>query len=502
MLLKHNIVISTILILGLILLPQFLYSWQSVEERLESTIVEPTPDNLVDEILGQLTIDTNAFELSELSGESIVNQKPIVFGDIGFDLGGSSSLKISGKEGISSKYLSEGFTATWDETDKNGSPYLERNLKCQGDIAFDPNEWSSVGSQFNRYYYKRGTSSGTDLSKSGIIEVVNLSFTKGENLQLLIGSEIRRDEINYRDKISHTGITSKAVLSFIKPEINLFQIENNNYFDKSSNYGYYQKVIDTFINDTLNFGSRANLMSSIGIQTSLNEKNNLSLKERLSLGLGYGFGLFSEAERRRLTINWDDLFTNREYILPIFPLQKPLIDLGLKNGFVYNVSDGNSIETSLVYSKITNFIYTEQGEDLPFTKNTQFAKELGFTTTVELNKNFTTTNITLSIMKKRDENKNHISYEPTIELNANSTLTPIKQVIFLIGVKAENERIVLGEFKLGGLFILNVGCKIKPIDEISIDFNVRDLLNKTHLSVYNQEDRGRVITGGIDISIL
>jgi len=481
---------------------QFLYSWQSVETRLDSSIASPTPDKLIDEILGQLKVDTTAFELSELSGENIINPKPVIFGDLGFDIGGNSSLKISGKEGISTKWFSEGFTSIWDEIDKDGSPYLERNLKLQGDVAFDPNNWSSIGSQIKRYYYKRGTSSGTYLSKSGIVTVASLSFTRGENLQLLIGSEVRQDKINYNGEMSHTGITSKAVFSFTKPELNLFQIENNDYFDKSSNYGYYQKVIDTFITDTLNLGSRVNLMSGVGIQMSLKEKTDFALKGKLSLNLGRGFGLFSEVERRRLPINWNDLFTDREYIMPSFPLEKPFTDLGLKNGCIYNISDGNSIEISLVYSKISNFIYTEQGEDLPFTGNTPLVKKLGLSSTVELHKNFTTTNLTLSVMKTRDKENTPLPYEPTVELNANSTFTPLKQIVFLIGVKAESTRIISGKYKLGGLFIVDAGCKIKPIEDISINFNIRDLFNKTHLSVYNQEDRGRTFTGGVDISIL
>ncbi|MGQ9706442.1 MAG: hypothetical protein ACUVWP_05500 [bacterium] len=480
----------------------YLYSWQSVEERLDSTIFIPTSDSLIEDILGEIEVDIDSFELSELMVENITNPKPVIFGDLGFEMGNNNFIKISGKEGISTKWLSEGFIASWDMIDKNGSPYYARNLNLQGDIDLNLNNWSSTGSQLNRYYYKRGTSSKTDLSKSGIIAVVNLSLTKSENLQLLVGSEFRKDRIDYKDNLTHTGITSKTVVSFIKPELNLFQIENNNYFDKSSDVGFYQRVIDTFITDTLNLGSKVSIMNGIGVQLSLKEKTDISLQNKLSINLGSGFGIFSEIHRRRQIINYNDLFIKRDYIMPSFPLQKPFIDLCLRNGCVYNISDGNSIETSFVYSKVSNFIYAEQSEDLPYSKNSLSVRELGIITAVEIHKNFTITNISFSIIKTRDKEGRRLPYEPTVRLNVNSTFTPTKQIEFLIGMKAESKRIENEEYKLGGLFIFDLGCKLKPIEDISIDFNIKDLFNKTHFSVYNQEDRGRTITGGVDVSIL
>lgn len=494
-----NIVIT---ILAVVMFTSHLSAWAPLNERLEYTIMLPTSDYLVNDILTELEVDTQSFELDELTAESLTNPQPAIFADFGSYFGTNDNVSITGSQGLSTRWFSEGFSTTWDSTDEKGSPYLSQNFNLMANVAFDPNQWSIFGGGVKRYSSKRGTTLNSDVTKDGFIVDSNLVANKGENIQLLISTKYRRDRVSFFECIEHTGFTSRGVFSIIKPDKNLFQIENNILIDRATGSGYYQKTIDTFLTDTINPTPRLSLTGGIGLQISRGNRVDLSLDGKLSLQLGRSFGLFSEIERKRYNINWDKLFTENPYTYPSFPLKEPFADYRLINGFVLNLCEGNSIETSLVITKVSDYIYIYQGDGLPQPSNSTSVKQMGLLTTVELRKTFITSNIDMSILKTRDRYNRQLPYEPVFKIVAKTTISPVRYLGFIIGVHSESARITSGEHKLGGLMVLDTGIEIKPIEEINFNIRINNIFNKEEQTVFNQFDIGRNFTAGFNLSFL
>ncbi|HEC80002.1 MAG TPA: hypothetical protein ENI43_01985, partial [Firmicutes bacterium] len=88
-----NIVIT---ILAVVMFTSHLSAWAPLNERLEYTIMLPTSDYLVNDILTELEVDTQSFELDELTAESLTNPQPAIFADFGSYFGTNDNVSITG----------------------------------------------------------------------------------------------------------------------------------------------------------------------------------------------------------------------------------------------------------------------------------------------------------------------------------------------------------------------------------------------------------------------